>query len=313
MDDDIYISPISSLNELRRNALAEYENKLISSFKRRSVSKFYSNNIKISLNNYKVSLLLNTLNLDFDYLNISGADRIYIPFKYWINKSFGDILTHISNKFDTYIYLPCIMRNNYLNLFKNNIDKIIDNFKIKGFVISNIGQFELLNSYNADYDFVGNYTLNLFNYETAKNLNVSTICVSPELDKDTISNLVVPTHKEVIAYGNLPLMNSNYCLLGKSNKCYKDCDKKCMNNNSYFLKDRLGFLFKIVPDNIDTVTTIYNSKITSISMEGLNCDYARIDILNETIEDINYIISKILNKERLEGNQYTNGNLNKIV
>jgi carbamoyl-phosphate synthase large subunit len=37
-------------------------------------------------------------------------------------------------------------------------------------------------------------------------------------------------------------MNSNYCLLGKSNKCYKDCDKKCMNNNSYFLKDRLGHI-----------------------------------------------------------------------
>ena len=134
-----------------------------------------------------------------------------------------------------------------------------------------------------------------------------------ELDKDIISNLVVPNYKEVIAYGNLPLMNSNYCLLGKSNKCYKDCTRKCMNNNSYFLKDRLGFLFRINPDNIDTVTTIYNSKTTSISLEGLNCDYARIDILDETVDEINLIISKVLTKQKLEGNQYTNGNLNKNV
>lgn len=206
------------------------------------------------------------------------------------------------------------------------------NFKVVGFVISNIGQFELLKNYFDSYDFIGNYTLNLFNSETAKALstlnatsnsssssnikqclNLSTVCISPELDKDTIANLTVPANKEVIAYGNLPLMNSNYCLLGKSNKCYKDCDRKCLTNNSYFLKDRLGFCFRVIPDNIDTVSTIYNSKTTSISLDGLNCNYARIDILDENIDEINLIISRVLNKEKLEGKQFTNGNLNKFV
>ena len=313
MENDLYVSPISSLNELRRNALAEYESKLLSSFKRISTASLNVEALKISLNSHKVSLLLNILNTSFDYSKITGADRIYVPFRYWISEAYKDVLNSICNNFNTYISLPCIMRNNYLNLFKNNIDKILSSFNVKGFVVSNIGQFELVNSYSNDYDLVGNYTLNSFNSETAKALDVSTVCVSPELDKDTISNLTVPNNKEVIAYGNLPLMNSNYCLLGKSNKCYKDCDKKCMNHNSYFLKDRLGFLFRIVPDNIDTVTTIYNSKTTSISLDGLNCDYARIDILDETIDEINSIISKVLNKEKIEGKQFTNGNLNKIV
>lgn len=313
MEDDLYISPISSLNELRRNALEEYQNKLISSFKRNSVASFSPSNLSISLNNYKVSLLLNILHTDFNYSEIIGANRIYIPLKYWVNKSYSYVLEEICNHFDTYIYLPCIMRNNYLNLFKNNITKILNSFKIKGFVISNIGQFELVDCYLADYDLIGNYTLNVFNSETAQALEVSTVCISPELDKDTIANLTVPNHKEIIAYGRLPLMNSNYCLLGKSNKCYKECDRKCTNNNSYFLKDRLSFLFRVVPDNIDTVTTIYNSKITSISLDGLNCDYARIDILDENISEINLIISKVLNKLKLEGKQYTNGNLNKTV
>lgn len=313
MEDNLYISPISALNELRRSALTEYENKLVSSFKRHSNACFNVQNSNVMFNNYKISLLLNVLNTDFSYSNITNLDRVYIPFRYWVNKKFENTLLNICANFDTYIYLPCIMRNNYLNLFKNNINKILSNFKIKGFVISNIGQFELVNSYSTNYDLIGNYTLNLFNSETAKSLDVSTICISPELDKTTISNLPVPKHKEVIVYGNLPLMNSNYCLLGKSNKCYKSCDKKCMNNNYYFLKDRLGFLFRVIPDNIDTVTTIYNSKITSISFEGLNCDYARIDILDESIDEINLIIDKVLNKQKLEGLQYTNGNLNKIV
>ena len=313
MEDGLYISPISALNELRRNALTEYENKLINSFKRSSNAKFVDDSLRVNLNTYKVSLLLNVLNNNFDYSKLNNVDRVYIPLKYWVNNNFAEALNVICNKFDTYIYLPCIMRNNYLNLFKNSIDKILNSFKIKGFVVSNIGQFELLQKYSTDYDLVGNYTLNLFNSETAHALDASTICVSPELDKDTISNLSVTNHKEVIAYGNLPLMNSNYCLLGKSNKCYKDCDRKCLNDSSYYLKDRLGFLFKIIPDSIDTITTIYNSKTTSISLDGLNCDFARIDILDESIDEINFIVSQVLNKEKLEGKQYTNGNLNKIV
>lgn len=205
------------------------------------------------------------------------------------------------------------MRKNYLKLFKSNISKILNDFIVKGFVISNLGQLELVDSFKENYDLIGNYTLNLFNSETAKVLGLSTLCISPELDKNTISNLVVPNHKEFIAYGKLPLMNSNYCLLGKSNKCYSNCDKKCIDNNFYFLKDRLGFLFRIIPDKIDTVTTIYNCKTTSINLNELNCDYARIDILDENINDMNLIVSKVLNKEKFEGNEYTNGNLNKIV
>ena len=163
MDDNIYISPISSLNELRRNALAEYENKLITSFKRTSSASLILNNLRITINTYKVSLLLNVLNTNFDYSHIKGVSRVYIPLKYWINNSYSHVLENICKNFDTYIYLPCIMRNNYLNLFKNNIDKILNNFKIKGFVISNIGQFELISPYLNNYDFIGNYTLNLFN------------------------------------------------------------------------------------------------------------------------------------------------------
>ncbi len=108
-------------------------------------------------------------------------------------------------------------------------------------------------------------------------------------------------------------MNSNYCLLGKSNKCYSECDHKCNSTNKYYLKDRLGFLFRIIPDNIQTITTIYNSKITSIEYDGLPIDFARIDILDENISEINDIIKTVLTGKKLEGNQYTNGNFNKEI
>ena len=315
LDNGLYIPSISSLNELRRNALAEYENKLVTSFKRTSSASIpeFDNLRVFKGSSYKVSLLLNILNKDFPYSELRGVDRIYVPLKYWGNKQFLDSLSNITKNFDTYIYLPCIMRNNYLNLFKNNIDKILNLYNVKGFVISNIGQFELVENFKKDYDLIANYTLNLFNSKTAEHLEVSTVTVSPELNKTVVADLCIKNPKEFIAYGNLPLMNSNYCLLGKSNKCYKKCDRKCTNSNSYYLKDRLGLLFRVVPDNIDTVTTIYNSKTTSISMEGLNCDFARIDILDESISEINNIVSNVLAGKKLEGSGYTNGNLNKNV
>ena len=71
--------------------------------------------------------------------------------------------------------------------------------------------------------------------------------------------------------------------------------------------------FRIMPDNIQTVTTIFNSKITSISTQDFDIDFARIDILDETISEINNIIQTVKSGNRLEGKDYTNGNLNRII
>ena len=196
---------------------------------------------------------------------------------------------------------------------KYNFDKILSDFsKIKGFVLSNIGNFELLKDYK-DYEFICNYTFNIFNNLTINELPANTITLSPELNKTDLKNFNTNKKTELIVYGRTPLMNSNYCLLGKSNKCYSECDHKCNSTNKYYLKDRLGFLFRIIPDNIQTITTIYNSKITSIEYDGLPIDFARIDILDENISEINDIIKTVLTGKKLEGNQYTNGNFNKEI
>lgn len=86
-----------------------------------------------------------------------------------------------------------------------------------------------------------------------------------------------------------------------------------MNDNKYYLKDRMGLNFKISLDNIQTVSTIYNSKTTSISTKDFeNCSF-RIDILDESIDEINRIIKTVNSGNKLEGKDYTNGNLNRQV
>ena len=75
----------------------------------------------------------------------------------------------------------------------------------------------------------------------------------------------------------------------------------------------MGLLFKIIPNNLQTLTNIFNSKTLSIEYLDLNIDYARIDILDENISEINNIIRNVKLGKRFEGSGYTNGNLNRDV
>lgn len=69
--------------------------------------------------------------------------------------------------------------------------------------------------------------------------------------------------------------------------------------------------FRVLFDNIQTVSTIYNSKTTAIVANDFNIDCARIDILDENINEINFIVNQVIDGKRLEGKTYTNGNLNR--
>ncbi len=72
-------------------------------------------------------------------------------------------------------------------------------------------------------------------------------------------------------------------------------------------------LFPILPDNVQTVTTLFNSKITSIAYKDFDVNFARIDILEEDISKINYIVETVQSGNRLEGKDYTNANLNREI
>jgi len=317
LDDGLYIQGISNINELRRQALAKYEEIAIKAFKRDFLKALELPTLssQSKQTDKKVSLLLNELNLSLDYAKLKNVDKIYIPLKYFVLKDFNNIVSVIARTFDTYIYMPTIMRSNYHKLIAQNLSTILNTYKIKGFVISNIGNLELLKDYKNDYDFICNYTLNVYNDLTISEFPYSAVTLSPELNKSDLQNLDMLNNAELIVYGRTPLMNSNYCLLGKTNKCYSSCERLCTGktDKKYYLKDRIGFLFRIIPDNIDTVTTIYNSKITSIEHKDILVNSIRIDILDENIEQINKIIKITKLGQKLEGNEYTNGNFNREI
>ena len=335
LDDNLFLPKVSSLNELRRTALENVENFAISNIQRISDGINYNacNENSKNANNSnsdenKISVLLNILNEKYDYSSLEGIDIVYIPLKYFVNKKYSNILETLSKKFELYIYLPTIIKANYRNLLSLNIENAIKSYNIKGFVLSNISNLLLLDNVlencslnKNDFNFIANYTFNIFNNHSVKELKelgFNRFTISPELNKETILDLTSSNTEvlasELIVYGKTPLMNMNYCLLGKANKCYPNCDAKCNSCNKYYLKDRLGLNFEVIPDNIQTVTTIYNSKTTSIeSTDFVSTNVFRIDVIDESIDDINNIVSVVKSGNRFEGKEFTNGNLNREV
>lgn len=319
MDDNLYIPKISSINALRRDALNGLHQKGIDNFTRILPSKLPSTelvhqHVFPSIRTY--SVLLNSINNSMDYSSLKNVDRVYIPLKFFIKKDFESKLLEISQFTDCYIDIPTIVRDNFRNVFYNNFDEKVNKFNIKGIVISNLSGIEFMMKYVGKLDIVSKYTLNIYNNHTIdelKKVGVNRVTISPELDTDTIIDLCddssLPT--EFLVYGKLPVMHIQYCPLGKSNKCYPTCSMKCKTSNRFYLEDKLGYKFEFVPDNMQTITKIYNSKINSIDYSKFPFDSCLISITDE--DNLDEIIYNVKNNIKFEGKNYTNGNLNKFV
>ena len=312
LDEGLFIPKISTLNDMRRTALSKLEKMVIDKYSHNLSPILPTFNIVTKAKTKpKLSMLLNIINLDYNYLNLENIDSFYIPLRYFTNKKYNELLKAISQKFNTYIYMPPVIKDSISkNSLEEDIKNIILNFSIKGAVISDISQIDIFKSYSLD--FIANYNLNIFNnYSVKKKKKKGFMRFIPslELNKKELCEILDTSviNSELIVYGKTPLMTNNYCYLGESNKCYKECDRKCMQNEKYELKDRLGFKFRILPDNTSTLTTIFNSKTTSITFQDLNINYARIDILDESYEEIKNVISTIKEGRRFDGKDFTNG------
>lgn len=310
--DDNIILPISAINSIRRNAIEKLQNEILKSFKRKksiSIECKPKNTVKNNTSEPKVSLVLNAFNENTNYSNLTGVDNIYIPLRLFLKNK--ETINKIIKKFNTYVLLPAITKGNYEILIENNLKEILRN-NIKGIVVSNFSHLELLKKYKVEkLDLIANYTLNVSNSYTAQELEklgVSKITLPPELDKESIQSLDRNIKKEAIVYGRTLLMTTEYCTIGRVNNCPGICEK-----GMYKLKDRMGFEFPIYTDRVNCNNLIYNSKITSISWKDLNVDSIRIDTLEETEEEIQQIINIHKKGERLEGENYTNGNLNREI
>ena len=303
MTSSIFL-PVSKINEIRRTSFEAYEKHILQNDKhilQKTSLKFEKNKYISKLKN--ITLCVKYLNEDLLKV-ISDIDEIYVPVKEVITKE--ELFSKINCK--KYILLPTITKAKYNNLIKNNFKKLAD--ISDGFVVSNIGQLDYFKDIKTNL--IANYTFNIFNNYTLKNieeLGFSKAILSPELTNEQINNLTSGILKEAIVYGNQCVMTSEHCPIGAIAGGFckdKKCNMPCLKNDKYYLRDRLKMDFRIIPDNIDCQSTLYNSKITSIESKNLNVDSIRLDIIDENYKEILNIIAAHKYGNKLSGDIYTN-------
>ena len=213
--------------------------------------------------------------------------------------------------------MPSVLKDSVLKIVCNKLPEVLAQYRIQGFVISNISQVKVLQKYTNKYEFIANYTLNIYNNSTInelKNLGISCVTLSPELDKESLNTFNSDIKTETVVYGNLPVMTTNYCLLSGSNFCLEKCNSNCNNSDTkYYLKDRMNMNFRVIPDSFSKTTTIYNSKKLSISISEVDCDFVRLSFIDESVDEICEIVDIFKSSNILEGKEYTNGNFKRLV
>ena len=117
-------------------------------------------------------------------------------------------------------------------------------------------------SLEDDLRVVTDFSVPVFNDAAVNTLleaGVSRLTLSPELNRKQLQHLTFKGTGllELIVHGALPLVISEHCVLGAASGGKGKCGALC--NRSFFLKDRLGYLFPLVSDESCRMT-IYNSR-----------------------------------------------------
>lgn len=156
-------------------------------------------------------------------------------------------------------------------------------------------------------DSLSEYYLNIGNHYTinalGKYLKVPQLSI--ELSNEEIFKIAEyynnRANLEVFIYGHIELMLLKYCplnlLVNKDSICHV-----CSNGHKYYLVDRNGYEYPIISDKLEHFTHILDNKITNkidnltdYIAHGIN--YFRIELLDETEEEIKNLLERIGNYE----------------
>lgn len=259
--------PIKEINSLRRRAFDQIESQRVKIFGRDNSKEF---SFEIIKDNPKTEFTASAMTYEqIKALEETNAKRIYIPKEIYENHK--DEFS--SERF--FVTLPAIERfdknaKGYERVCTSNFSQILDSgVKHAGF------RMNIFNSPAVKY---------------LKDLGFSSVCLSPEMNLNQISAVSKDLPVEVFAYGYLPVMTVQNCVV---NSAFEKCN--CQNGN-YFLKDRKGYMFPVIADRESCTNIILNSKpifMADKMPDLLRCgvSYAMLNFTTETPYEVKKIFS----------------------
>ena len=261
--------PVSAINELRRLVCAEISDKICDSYKKET--KEFTPHKKPTIKKGVPKIVVEVLTEE--QLLAAKDEGVEIITGYELSKK-------ISSDF---VMCPAI---------KKEGEKTPTAKKI---MVQNIGQLA------SDCELYGGERLNVTNSATCELLaskGIKRVTLSTELSvkeiKEITKNTQAPT--EVIAYGRLPVMVMENCVIKSQKKCSKD-------GGVYELSDRMGERFPIVCENCRNVMLNSVPLYMADKWEDLlsmNVSAIRLKFTTETHAEVKKVIAAY--KEGISGN-----------
>ena len=284
MDDNL-ITPISSLNALRREATRLLEEALNKGNNERLGFEKYvakaPNSVKKTLKTARFYSANQITNSSKEYFDI-----IYLPIQNFNGECEG-------------IILPPVILDSELPKIEKMLEKAKSN-GAKYAIVGNLGALNLAKKY--DFAIHGDFRFNVYNNETVaklENLGVENIILSPELTIPQIRDINGDT--ATIVYGRIPLMLLEKCVSSELGTCAECTDGKAI------LIDRRGFTFPTLRE-FEHRNVIYNSAPTY--MADRESDLARAKITNqhfifsiESKNEVDLVIKSYKNPSSVDENQ----------
>jgi U32 family peptidase len=315
-DDNIFV-PVAWLNEVRRNAIEALQMKIAEKYRR--------SNDQMEGDKGKTDFYPDVFEKDMEVSNEQGKDKkgivvsvqtveqlecslqfpeitsIYADFERVDKNDIPDMVRKVKKAGkNIYLALPHICRLAEYDRLKKELNEIIENEAITGFLVKNLEEIALLESLEAlgkpKKEIILNYNMYVYNMEAKnfwKDKGISHFTAPVELNYQELKQLGIEDC-DMIIYGYLPLMVSAQCLFESTGGCIR-----CKENNSGYLTDRLGKKFFVQTNCRGCYNIIYNGQPLALhkqeeEIKGLNPYRLRMDFSTETTEQMEQVIGAFI-------------------
>lgn len=318
-DENIFV-PVAWLNDIRRQAVGLLSEAITGAF-RRSVKNSFSYSLNYEESNYEETGKAASGNWKSGNLNISVSvetkDQLLAALLYpEVNAVYVDYDAfspeQILNELDAvlkagkelYVLLPHICRKTVYEKLKKDIVILANNENVKGFIIKNFEEAELIQGIlkkSGLYKKIKlNYNMYVFNREAKtfwREKGINDFTAPLELNEKELNDLGL-SDCELMVYGYLPVMVSAQCLYANTTGCIRG---HISHDRPDYLTDRLGKKFYVKSICSSCCNIIYNGQRLSLMGQAekvldLKPYGIRLDFTFEDAGEVKKVLSAFIDK-----------------
>ncbi|ODA39769.1 U32 family peptidase [Desulfosporosinus sp. BG] len=306
--------PVSDLNEMRRSAVEELLKEVPCQRIARQTYRQRVEKWKQRLAEDRASLRetviprISVAVSDKETLQAAlkaGAKRVLIGGEHWRSRR-GFSLEEIRNSFeicrkqgiDCAWRLPRILNQAQSSSLLLDLKKAAEWDRKPKLMISNLGELEILKTVDENWPFEVDYSLNVFNEASLAYFwrrGAKKVTLSPEVHHEQLAHLAKWPAVELLAFGDLEMMVSEYCPIGstlggkKGERCAGTCVKE-----PHYLRDRLRYDFPVETDQ-ECRMHLFNVKILNLYEElaqirRMGISTVRLQLTRQTPEQVRQIV-----------------------